>query len=232
MLTRSNESQLGSTSQLCNEVEKDSQGMTNSPRLLSLHDEDTGLTQLRPRVSTERNLFTELKLRKRRHCNVDSTTEDNSNSKKYASEMSDVINNNNNQETGQKQQQQQKESGFKEGTLLEKLNAEIDRLSANFLRSENVCNREQPFYQQPNTSLQSSSVAGHESSSTRFQTEAEANSRRSWNGSAEDSSREKFQEREVSEEVEGHHEMTFVCCECGQKFDEENTMIKHCVNAH
>ena len=132
MLTRSNESQLGSSSQLCNEVEKDSQGITNSPRLLSLHDEDTGLTQLRPRVRTERNLFTELKLRKRRHCNVDSTTEDNSNSKKYASEMSDVINNNNNQETGQKQQQQQKESGFKEGTLLEKLNAEIDRLSAIF----------------------------------------------------------------------------------------------------
>ena len=235
MLTRCNESQLlASTSQLCIEVEEDLQCITNSPRLPPLHDEDTGLTQQRPRVSTERNLFTELKLRKRRHCSVDSTTEDSSNSKKYASEMSDVVNNNN-QETRQNQQQQQKQSGFKEGNLLEKLNAELDRLSANFLRSENVCNREQPFYLQSNTSLQSSSIAEHESSYTRFQTEAKADN--SWNGSAEvfkhaDSSREKFEAREVSREVEGHHDTTFVCCECGQKFDDENTMIKHCVNAH
>ena len=244
MLKRSTESQLGSTGQLCNEVEKDSQCITNSPGLLPLHDEDTGLTPLRPRANTERNLFTELKLRKRRHCNVDSTTEDNSNSKKYASEISNIIidnnnnnnnSNNNNKDIWQKQQPQQKESGFKEGNRLEKLNAEIDRLSANFLRSENVCSRKQPFYQQSNASLQSSSKAEHESSSTRFQTEARASS--SWNGSAEvfenaDSSRGKFEEPEVSREVEGHHDSMFVCCECGQKFDEENIMIEHCVNAH
>ena len=239
---------FGRASQLLlhQETHKSNEEDSVSPGIFCFHDKDTEVPQPRTRETPERNLFTELKLRNRHPDKVVEQT--NSNSKKYISEVSHF--NSNNVEIWQNpRQQQQEESDFDRGNLLQKLDNEIDRLTADFLRSENADSGEQPLYQHSNTSLQGS-MAENGSPSSSFETEEKRNSTKSRNESAEISensdaekedvgpemfdgiSREKLENGEMREGVEGRNEKLFVCCECGEKFDKQNAMMEHCMNAH
>ena len=235
VLSRSEELQSKVKSQLCDEVEKDSSCTNKSADLLGLLEKDSRVSPRSRRVNKERNLFTELELRKRHYGKFNSTVEDQniSNSKKNSPAVSDLNN----------KDSESKESGFEESKLSGKLHTEIGRISAN-LNSENVCySREQMFYQE--SSLEDNNPF------TRIETEATI-SARSCNQSAKicekvdtnkgriimdlkmigDNSQKKVEERQSGREMEDCHEQTFVCCECGERFYEENSMMVHCVNAH
>lgn len=229
----------GPKSQPCQEVKKDSNCTINkSVELHHLRENDSRVTPPSPRVNKERNLFTELKLRKQYYEKVNSTAGD----ENISSEVSDLNNNVNDSKS--------KASGF-EDKWSEKPHTEIvsrkDKQSAN-LHSESVAHREQRFHQQyEESSLQdnNNSIAKNEPPFTGIATEAKINSTRSCDESAnnfeeadinkgvsDQVSQEKFEEHQLSVEVEGGNEKMFVCCECGEKFDDENSMIMHCVDVH
>ncbi|CAB4034159.1 ---NA--- [Paramuricea clavata] len=241
-LTNSEELQSkaeGPKSPSCQEVQKDSNCTINkSVELLHSRENDSRVTPPSPRVNKERNLFTELKLRKQYY---DEQVNSAAGDENISSEVSDLNNNVNDSKS-------KAASGFEEDKLSEKPHTvnPKDKQSAN-LHSKSVGHREQRFHQKSEeSSLQdNNSIAKNEPPLPGIATEAKINSTRSCDestnnfeaadinkGVSDQVSQEKFEGHQLSREVGGGNEKMFVCCECGEKFDDENSMIMHCVDVH